>query len=141
MTKEETYNNMCVATMANLQGFYREDKALYLGTIDRKNKVDRFLLTQAFFCSNINENCKIYVGMNVFNFWKLKKETKRDDLVRISPRRWLALAAFNAKKETMLEFVQEAYGYNKEKDGFKVFEDIYDEFFNNKPQKKEKKKK
>lgn len=141
MTKEETYSNMCVATMANLQGFYREDKALYLGTIDRKNKVDRFLLTQAFFCSNINENCKIYVGMNVFNFWKLKKETKRDDLVRISPRRWLALAAFNAKKETMLEFVQEAYGYNKEKDGFKVFEDIYDEFFNNKPQKKEKKKK
>lgn len=141
MTKEETYSNMCVATMANLQGFYREDKALYLGTIDRKNKADRFLLTQAFFCSNINENCKIYVGMNVFNFWKLKKETKRDDLVRISPRRWLALAAFNAKKETMLEFVQEAYGYNKEKDGFKVFEDIYDEFFNNKPQKKEKKKK
>lgn len=141
MTKEETYSNMCVATMANLQGFYREDKALYLGTIDRKNKVDRFLLTQAFFCSNINENCKIYVGMNVFNFWKLKKETKRDDLVRISPRRWLALPAFNAKKETMLEFVQEAYGYNKEKDGFKVFEDIYDEFFNNKPQKKEKKKK
>ena len=141
MTKEETYNNMCVATMANLQGFYREDKALYLGTIDRKNKVDRFLLTQAFFCSNINENCKIYVGMNVFNFWKLKKETKRDDLIRVSPRRWLALAVFNAKKETMLEFVQEAYGYNKEKDGFKVFEDIYDEFFNNKPQKKEKKKK
>ena len=141
MTKEETYSNMCVATMANLQGFYREDKALYLGTINRKNKVDRFLLTQAFFCSNINENCKIYVGMNVFNFWKLKKETKRDDLVRISPRRWLALAAFNAKKETMLEFVQEAYGYNKEKDNFKVFEDIYDEFFNNKPQKKEKKKK
>ena len=141
MTKEETYSNMCVATMANLQGFYREDKALYLGTIDRKNKVDRFLLTQAFFCSNINENRKIYVGMNVFNFWKLKKETKRDDLVRISPRRWLALAAFNAKKETMLEFVQEAYGYNKEKGGFKVFEDIYDEFFNNKPQKKEKKKK
>ena len=141
MTKEETYNNMCVATMANLQGFYREDKALYLGTIDRKNKVDRFLLTQAFFCSNINENCKIYVGMNIFDFLKLKKETKRDDLVRISPRRWLTLAIFNAKKETMLEFVQEAYGYNKEKDGFKVFEDIYDEFFNNKSQKKEKKKK
>lgn len=141
MTKEETYNNMCVATMANLQGFYREDKALYLGTIDRKNKVDRFLLTQAFFCSNINENCKIYVGMNVFNFWKLKRETKRNDLVRISPRRWLALATFNAKKEAMLEFVQEAYGYNKEKDGFKVFEDIYDKFFNNKTQKKEKKKK
>lgn len=141
MTKEETYNNMCVATMANLQGFYREDKALYLGTIDRKNKVDRFLLTQAFFCSNINENCKIYVSMNIFDFLKLKKETKRDDLVRISPQRWLALAVFNAKKETMLEFVQEAYGYNKEKDGFKVFEDIYDEFFNNKPQKKEKKKK
>lgn len=141
MTKEETYNNMCVATMANLQGFYREDKALYLGTIDRKNKVDRFLLTQAFFCSNINENCKIYVSMNIFDFLKLKKETKRDDLVRISPRRWLALAVFNEKKETMLEFVQEAYGYNKEKDGFKVFEDIYDEFFNNKPQKKEKKKK
>ena len=141
MTKEETYNNMCVATMANLQGFYREDKALYLGTIDRKNKVDRFLLTQAFFCSNINENCKIYVGMNIFDFLKLKKETKRDDLVRISPRRWLTLAVFNAKKETMLEFVQEAYGYNKEKDGFKVFEDIYDEFFNNKSQKKEKKKK
>lgn len=141
MTKEETYNNMCVATMANLQGFYREDKALYLGTIDRKNKVDRFLLTQAFFCSNINENCKIYVGMNIFDFLKLKKETKRDDLVRISPRRWLTLAIFNAKKEEMLEFVQEAYGYNKEKDGFKVFEDIYDEFFNNKSQKKEKKKK
>ena len=99
MTKEETYNNMCVATMANLQGFYREDKALYLGTIDRKNKVDRFLLTQAFFCSNINENCKIYVSMNIFDFLKLKKETKRDDLVRISPRRWLALAVFNAKKD------------------------------------------
>lgn len=141
MIKEETYNNMCVATMANLQGFYREDKALYLGTIDRRNKVDRFLLTQAFFCSNINENCKIYVSMNIFDFLKLKKETKRDDLVRISPRRWLTLAVFNEKKETMLEFVQEAYGYNKEKDGFKVFEDIYDEFFNNKPQKKEKKKK
>ena len=45
------------------------------------------------------------------------------------------------RKEEMLEFVQEAYGYNKEKDGFKVFEDIYNEFFNNKPQKKEKKKK
>ena len=102
MTKEEVYNNMCVATMANLQGFYREDKALYLGTIDRKNKVDRFLLTQAFFCSNINENCKIYVGMNAFDFWKLKRETKRSDLVRISPRRWLALATFNAKKETPL---------------------------------------
>lgn len=141
MTKEETYNNMCIATMANLQGFYREDKALYLGTIDRKNKVDRFLLTQAFFCSNINENCKIHVGMNAFDFWKLKRETKRNDLVRISPRRWLALATFNAKKEAMLEFVQEAYGYNKEKDGFKVFEDIYDKFFNNKTQKKEKKKK
>lgn len=141
MTKEETYSNMCIATMANLQGFYREDKALYLGTIDRKNKVDRFLLAQAFFCSNINENCKIYVGMNIFDFWKLKRETKRDDLVRISPRRWVALAISDGKKEAMLEFVQEAYGYDREKDGFKVFEDIYDEFFNNKPQKKEKKKK
>ena len=141
MTKEEIYNNMCVATMANLQGFYREDKALYLGTIDRKNKVDRFLLTQAFFCSNINENCKIYVGMNVFNFWKLKKETKRDDLVRMSSIYKDLLYLLDKRKEEMLEFVQEAYGYNKEKDGFKVFEDIYDEFFNNKPQKKEKKKK
>lgn len=141
MTKEETYNNMCVATMVNLQGFYREDKALYLGTIDRKNKVDRFLLTQAFFCSNINENCKIYVGMNVFNFWKLKKETKRDDLVRMSSIYKDLLYFLDKRKEEMLEFVQEAYGYNKEKDGFKVFEDIYDEFFNNKSQKKEKKKK
>lgn len=141
MTKEETYNNMCVATMVNLQGFYREDKALYLGTIDRKNKVDRFLLTQAFFCSNINENCKIYVGMNVFNFWKLKKETKRDDLVRMSSIYKDLLYLLDKRKEEMLEFVQEAYGYNKEKDGFKVFEDIYDEFFNNKSQKKEKKKK
>lgn len=141
MTKEETYNNMCVATMANLQGFYREDKALYLGTIDRKNKVDRFLLTQAFFCSNINENCKIYVGMNVFNFWKLKKKTKRDDLVRMSSIYKDLLYFLDKRKEEMLEFVQEAYGYNKEKDSFKVFEDIYDEFFNNKPQKKEKKKK
>ena len=141
MTKEEIYNNMCVATMANLQGFYREHKALYLGTIDRKNKVDRFLLTQAFFCSNINENCKIYVGMNVFNFWKLKKETKRDDLVRMSSIYKDLLYLLDKRKEEMLEFVQEAYGYNKEKDGFKVFEDIYDEFFNNKPQKKEKKKK
>ena len=141
MTKEETYSNMCVATMANLQGFYREDKALYLGTIDRKNKVDRFLLTQAFFCSNINENCKIYVGMNIFDFWKLKRETKRDDLVRISSSHKENLDIWNTRKEAMLDFVQEAYGYSKEKDDFKVFEDIYDEFFNNKPQKKEKEKK
>lgn len=140
MTKEEKYSYMCVATMANLQGFYREDK-LCLGTIDRKNKVDRFLLTQAFFCSNINEDCKVYVGMNLLNFWKLKKETKRNDLVRMSPFYKKNLNLLDKKKEEMLEFVQNAYGYNKEKDGFKVFEDIYDEFFNNKTQKKEKKKK
>ena len=85
MTKEETYNNMCVATMANLQGFYREDKALYLGTIDRKNKVDRFLLTQAFFCSNINENCKIHVGMNAFDFWKLKFQKVKIQIQDILP--------------------------------------------------------
>lgn len=141
MFKEETYSNMCVATMANLQGFFREDKALYLGRIDRKNKVDRFLLTQAFFCSNINENCKIHVGINAFDFWKLKRETKRNDLVRMSSIHKDTLDLLDKRKEEMLEFVQNAYGYNKEKDGFKIFEDIYDEFFNNKPQKKEKKKK
>ena len=140
MFKEEVYNNMCLATMANLQGFYRENKALYLGRIDRKNKVDRFILTQAFFCSNINENCKIYVGMNIFDFWKLKKEIKRNDLVRMSSSHNEALDLWDKRKEEMLEFVQNAYGYSKEKDGFKVFEDIYDEFFNNKPLKEKKKK-
>lgn len=141
MFKEEIYNNICLATMANLQGFFREDKVLFLGRIDKKNKVDRFLLTQAFFCSNINENCKIYVGMSPFDFWKLKRKTKRDDLIRMSSSYNETLNLLDKRKEEMLEFVQNAYGYNKEKDGFKVFEDIYDEFFNNKTQKKEKKKK
>ena len=70
--------------------------------------------------------------------------TNRSDCSKINSARRKAhtlVKRFPERKEKMLEFVQQAYGYNKETDGFKVFEDIYDEFFNNKPQKKEKKKK
>ena len=38
MLDETLYNNVCLAVMANLQGFYREDGDIYLGKIDWKNK-------------------------------------------------------------------------------------------------------
>ena len=51
MSNETLYNNVCLAVMANLQGFYREDGDIYLGKIDWKNKKDRFIFIQAIFCS------------------------------------------------------------------------------------------
>lgn len=44
MLDETPYNNVCLAVMANLQGFYREDGDIYLGRIDWKiRKIDLFL--------------------------------------------------------------------------------------------------
>lgn len=43
MLDETLYNNVCLAVMANLQGFYREDGDIYLGKIDWKiRKIDLF---------------------------------------------------------------------------------------------------
>ena len=49
MSNETLYNNICLAVMANLQGFYREDGDIYLGRIDWKNKKDRFVFIQGIF--------------------------------------------------------------------------------------------
>ena len=35
MSDETLYNNVCLAVMANLQGFYREDGDIYLGRISK----------------------------------------------------------------------------------------------------------
>ena len=83
MLDEILYNNVCLAVMANLQGFYREDGDIYLGRIDWKNKKDRFIFIQAIFCSNINKECKVHVAMSPYKFWKLKRYAKRGDMGNI----------------------------------------------------------
>ena len=128
MSDETLYNNVCLAVMANLQGFYREDGDIYLGRIDWKNKKDRFIFIQAIFCSNINKECKVHVAMSPYKFWKLKRYAKRGDLIRESPRD-AKTDYYSTKINRMLEFTQNAYGYTYEKDGFSLYEKIYNEFF------------
>ena len=128
MSDETLYNNVCLAVMANLQGFYREDGDIYLGRIDWKNKKDRFIFIQGIFCSNINKECKVHVAMSLYKFWKLKRYAKREDLIRESPRD-AKTDYYSNKINKMLEFTQNAYGYTYEKDGFSLYEKIYNEFF------------
>lgn len=134
--KEMQYNNMCLAIMANLQGFYRQDGAFYLGRINLKSNKDKILLLNAVYCSNINEDSKIHIAVHPITYFKIKKKYG-DKFIRDSY--YSANADYDTKKmEDMLEFVQNAYGYSRVKEEFKVFDDIYESFYSIK--KKEKKK-
>ena len=66
--------------------------------------------------------------MSPYKFWKLKRYAKRGDLIRESSRD-AKTDYYSNKINKMLEFTQNAYGYTYEKDGFSLYEKIYNEFF------------